>query len=129
MKYFYFTPFYIFWIFKVSQVVSCTHLFTCLPTTLCFWKGVNNALKWKTNALGVWFCKTLMTFTMCFLRMCENHWKKDRPMATHKLGNFVFNHPPFCFQFSYWLFYKCWSLIIVMLLHHIPKCCWFLSIA
>lgn len=85
---------------------------------------------WKINFLGVCFCKVprpfVMYFFSCVYRFIQND---DRPMATHNLGNVVFNHVPFCLQAFYWTFCACWrSIVVVVLLYPFSKHHWFSSI-
>lgn len=71
----------------------------------------------------------LQCLLQCVFNKCPKFIQGNkRPMTTHKLGDIVFNHSPFCFQTSCLPICTCWRLIfVVLLLQPIPECFHFLS--
>ncbi len=55
----------------------------------------------------------LQCLLQCVFNKCPKFIQGNkRPMATHKLGDIVLNHPPFCFQTSCMPICTCWRLIL-----------------
>lgn len=77
------------------------HIFSHVYPLRCLFE--KELIMYKNERLMLWVFafKKLWWLLQCVFLECANFIKKnDRPMATHKLWNFVFNHPPFCLQFS-----------------------------
>jgi len=92
-------PFTYFEFFHFIGGILCTSSYM----SWCVFENATNIIwKWKIDTLGGCFCKVLMPFATC-VSFKSNRFiqSNNRPMATHKLGDIMFNCPPYCLQASY----------------------------